>query len=75
MNIQLDQLMIGLVGGLAILLSQDQKESYRRYACLFGLVAQPFWFYSAWQGNDWGIFIVCFICTWAWVKGFRQFWL
>lgn len=71
---ELSQWIIGLIGGLAILLSQSPTENTRRYACLLGLLAQPFWFYAAYKSQDWGIFAVCFIATLGWVRGFGQFW-
>ena len=71
----MDQIMIALTGVIAIWLSQDLKESRRKWASVFGLVGQPFWFYAAWTAEQWGIFVLCFAYTWAWYKGFRNYWL
>lgn len=71
----MEQLAIALTGVVAIWLSQDKRESWRRYACLFGLVGQPFWFYSAYSTEQWGIFILCIFYTWAWFKGVLNNWI
>lgn len=71
----MEQVGIALTGVVAIWLSQDKRERWRKYACLFGLAGQPFWFYSAYSTEQWGIFILCTFYTWAWLKGFRNNWL
>jgi hypothetical protein len=74
LNDVIPQLLIGLLGVTAIWLSQDKRDHVRRFGCLFGLASQPFWFYSAWTAEQWGIFALCFFYTWAWLKGVRTFW-
>ncbi|MBW2185044.1 MAG: hypothetical protein JRG71_01185 [Deltaproteobacteria bacterium] len=71
----MEQIAIALTGVTAIWLSQDKRESCRRYSCIFGLVGQPFWFYSSWKAQQWGIFVLCFFYTWAWIRGVRYYWL
>ena len=71
----MEQIAIALTGVTAIWLSQDKREEWRKYACLFGMVGQPFWFYSAYTAEQWGIFTLCFFYTWAWFKGIRNHWL
>jgi len=71
----MDQIFIALTGVTAIWLTQDSREEWRRYACLFGMAGQPFWFYSAYTAEQWGIFILCLFYTWAWFKGVRIHWL
>lgn len=70
-----DQIGIALTGVIAIWLSQDKSHGLRRYACLFGLIGQPFWFYSSFVAEQWGIFVLCFFYTYAWWKGFKNHWL
>ncbi len=69
------QLALGLLGVIAIWLSQDARPDRRRFACLFGLAAQPFWFYAMWHAEQWGVFGLCFLYTWSWLKGVRTHWL
>lgn len=69
------QVFIAILGVTGIYLANDHRPHLRRYACLFGLAAQPFWFVSSWMTEQWGIFGLCFLYTWAWFKGFRNQWL
>lgn len=71
----IDQIALGLLGVTAVRLSQDHRENVRRFACLFGLAAEPFWFYATWQAEQWGIFALCFLYSWSWLKGLQTHWL
>ncbi|RKE36667.1 hypothetical protein B0G76_2869 [Paraburkholderia sp. BL23I1N1] len=71
----LEQIGIGLFGVAAVFLSQDVNMNRRRYACLFGLVAQPFWFYATWKAHQWGIFALSFLYAASWLRGFANHWL
>jgi len=71
----MEQIIIAFTGVVAIWLSQDKRDNFRKYACLFGMAGQPFWFYSAYIAQQWGIFILCIFYTWAWFKGFKNNWL
>lgn len=71
----MEQIAIAMTGVVAIWLSQDARASWRRYACLFGIAGQPFWFYAAYTAEQWGIFALCFLYTYAWLKGVRNNWL
>lgn len=51
---ELDQIAIALFGALAAWLSQARSEKLRRWACIFGMLGQPAWFYAAWKANQWG---------------------
>src|SRR4051794_33783084 len=56
-------------------LAQHKRESWRRWACIFGLLAQPFWFYAAWKAEQWGILAISTLYTYAWARGIRTHWL
>jgi hypothetical protein len=71
----LPQILIPLTGVTAIWLTQSPNENARRYACLFGLAAQPFWFWATWEAQQWGIFAVSILYTASWLRGFRTHWL
>lgn len=71
----IDQIVIGTCGLASVWLSQDKKENRRRYACFFGLTAQPFWFYSAYIAEQWGILFLCIPYTLGWVRGFYNHWV
>ena len=61
----MERLTIGATGVTSIWLTQSSSAERRRYACLFGICAQPFWFYSTYQAQQLGIFILCGFYTWA----------
>lgn len=71
----LEQIGIALTGVIAIWLSQDSNPNRRKYACIFGMLGQPFWFYSAYIAEQWGIFILCFFYAFSWMKGVYNFWI
>tara|TARA_R110000851_G_scaffold297051_1_gene452273 strand:- start:210 stop:434 length:225 start_codon:yes stop_codon:yes gene_type:complete len=71
----MEQIAIALTGLTAIFLTQQSKESWKKYACLFGLAGQPFWFYSAYTAEQWGIFVLCVGYTFCWLQGFKNNWL
>jgi hypothetical protein len=70
-----DQVILILCGGGAVYLSQDKRPVFRKYACIVGLFAQPFWFYTAWVHNQSGALLAAFIYSYAYFKGFKNFWI
>ena len=71
----LDQIGIALSGVIAVWLTQDKRATWRRWACIFGMLAQPFWFYAAWKAEQWGIFAMCALYSYAWARGLWTEWL
>lgn len=71
----IDQIGIIFTGVIAVWLTQDKRQSWRRWACIFGMVGQPFWFYAAYNAAQWGVFIVCFLYTLSWARGIWTNWL
>lgn len=71
----IEQFGIALFGVTAIWLSQDSRPSVSKWACIFGLIGQPFWFYATWQAEQWGMFALCFLYSLAWGKGFKTNWI
>lgn len=69
------QTVIIVAGAFAAWLSQDPKFKLRRWSSLAGLIAQPFWFYSTFVNEQWGMFAVSFIFTAAYVRGFYEGWI
>ena len=70
----IEQLGIALFGVAAVFLSQDARESWRRWACIAGLLGQPFWFYATWKAGQWGILALCFVYAFSWARGLRTYW-
>ncbi len=71
----IEQLAIALTGVTAIVLVQSKSERLRRFASIFGLCGQPFWFYAAYQAEQWGVFGLCVLYTAAWGHGFWVHWV
>ncbi len=48
---KIDQIAIPILGALAAWCSQERRESWRRWTCIFGIVGQPFWFWASWKAE------------------------
>jgi len=70
----MEQVLIALTGVVAIWLTQQGNHKLKKHACLFGMAGQPFWFYSAFSAEQWGIFILCLFYTYSWGLGIRNHW-
>ncbi len=73
--IDFDQIAIGLLGIATAWLTNAKRFKYRRYACLLGMAAQPFWFYTAVTHDQPAIALLSGMYFAAWFKGFYQQWL
>lgn len=71
----IDQVVIAVCGVASAFLSQAKNFEPRRYACLFGLFSEPFWMYSTWHAEQWGIFLLAWLYTWAWGRGLWLYWI
>lgn len=71
----MEQLFIAITGVVAIWLTPQRKNNLKKYACLFGIAGQPFWFYSAFTAQQWGIFALCFFYSYSWGLGVYKQWL
>jgi len=69
------QIGIACTGVVAIALTQSKDAGVRRFACLFGLAGQPFWFASTYLAEQWGTMALTVLYTLAWGKGFWQHWV
>lgn len=71
----IEQIVIAVCGIASVWLSQDRRRSNaQRWACIFGIVAQPFWFYACWKAQQWGIVLLTFVYTAGWLRGVYNFW-
>lgn len=69
------QIVIMCTGILAAWLSQDHRYNHRKHACWIALIGQPFWWYSTFIVEQWGIFIMSIFYTVAWMKGTYNYWV
>lgn len=69
------QIGIALCGVTAVWLSQDSRQSYRKWSSVFGLCGQPFWVVETISARQWGILALCLLYTWSWARGFHANWI
>lgn len=70
----IDQAIIAITGVVAIFLTQSSERRWQKYACIVGLVGQPFWIIATLDSNQWGMFVLSVFYTLAWIQGVRNFW-
>lgn len=68
------QVVIALAGFTAVFLSQSRSRDVRRWAPIFGALGQPAWFVTAWINAQWGVFALCFLYSFAWIRGLYNHW-
>ena len=71
----IEQVVIAVCGLASVWLSQDTRFSVRRWACIFGICAQPFWLYATWQAGQWGIVALTFVYAAGWIRGIWTHWV
>lgn len=59
----------------SIFLVNDPRPHVSRYGCVFGLISEPFWFYTCAYHHQWGLFAAAFIYTISWARGFYNQWI
>lgn len=53
----------------------SRKEKWMRWGYIIGLVAQPFWFYTSYVSEQWGVFFLSFIYFYSWSMGIYNYWI
>ena len=71
----IEQVVIACTELTAMWLLQSKSVPKRKYSPIFGLLGQPFWFYSSYISHQWGTFLLCFLFTSIWFKIFYDYWL
>lgn len=74
-NFDLNQIMIMIFGAGSIFLSQTKNVKLPKFACICGLISQPFFVYETFIANQTGMFILSVIITLSWGMGFVNFWV
>jgi hypothetical protein len=69
------QVGIFLFGVTAIWTSQSNDREIRRWACILGLCAQPFWLYTTVVASQWGIVFMSVFYTLGWWRGVKTYWI
>jgi hypothetical protein len=71
----LSQVFILGCGLGTVYLTTSLEASHRRLASPVGLLAQPFWFYSAYTTEAWGILILSAVFAARWLQVFVRDWM
>ena len=72
----MSQTLLFILSLIAVFLSQQSDIKYRKWACIFGFVSQPFWIYETYVADDqWGMFLLSCAYVLVWVQGFYNFWI
>ena len=51
------------------------KKPWSRWGFIIGFIGQPFWFYSTWIHDQWGMFLVTCWFTISYGIGIWNFWI
>lgn len=70
----ISQIAIPLFSGLGVFFI-NRKDNLIKYGSLFGLLGQPFWHYTTYSNEQWGLFYLSFFFTLQWSKGFYHHWI
>lgn len=68
------QFFIAFFGLSSIFLLSSKNIKLLKYGFLCGLLAEPFWFASAWLNDQWGIIIVCVVYMGFYIRGLKNHW-
>lgn len=74
MILPIEQVGIAIFGLTGIILANIHDAKARKWAPVFGLIGQIFWFWSAIASKQWGILFMCFVYTGAWMLGVYNQW-
>jgi hypothetical protein len=67
------QAALVLFGVTAVYLSQSKRSDLRKWACIVGMIGQPFWFIAAYPQP--GMLIVVALYTFCWGQGIYTHWI
>lgn len=71
---QIEQIFIFLFGASGIWFV-SRTEKWKRWGYILGMLGQPFWFYSAWETQQWGIFLLTIFYCYSWSQGIWNYWI
>lgn len=68
------QFFILIFSAISILLV-CRTDKYKKYGYIFGLISQPFWFYSSYINHQYGMLILTVVYTYSWIVGIYNYWI
>lgn len=69
------QSIIMITGIVAIWLTQDPLPERARWACIVGLIGQPFWIGETYAQGQYGMLALSVVYTLAWCRGVWVYWI
>ena len=70
----MNQIFIALFGLTAISLALSKSPNHRKWAPIWGLAGQPFWFAATIPTGQWGMVALCVAYTAVYVRGCWVHW-
>lgn len=52
-----------------------REEDWKKYGYPIGLASQPFWAYSSFVNEQWGIFALTLFYTYSWSQGIYNYFI
>lgn len=52
-----------------------RTEKWKRWGYMTGLAAQPFWAYTTYKNEQWGVLLLTIFYTYCWCMGIYNFWI
>lgn len=70
----MEQIFIFALGVSAMFLV-GRTGPERKWGFILGLLSQPFWFYTSYKHQQWGMFFLTFAYTITWILGIYNEWV
>lgn len=68
-----DQIALAILGFASIYFLSSKDIKYIKYGFIFGLLAEPLWFYTAYVHNQMGVMFLCICYGVCHVRGLYNF--
>lgn len=68
------QIAIMVFGSAAIWLV-GRKEEWKKWGYILGILGQPFWIYTSYMNEQWGILLMTLFYTYSWSMGIYNYWI
>lgn len=71
----IDQVALAVLGVGCAWLVQAERFTVRRWACIAGLLSQPFWVYTFYIHSQWACIGLTILYAAAWFKALQRDWI
>jgi len=68
------QCAILLMGAATVWLLCLKSPRWQRWGCAVGFAAEPFWLWSSWRNEQWGVFVLCWVYGAVYAVGWWRRW-